>query len=281
MVNDPAIKKMIAGLETAPQTGLQHYQGYLETAERLRRNQVLQLLGRQVHVEPAKGSREANFQYCEKGGDVRFVKGYIDRTPAEQRKMDWEEMTQDAKVMNPEEFEAKWPRIWFLHRNHVEKIMIEAANKKAMPWDGDLHHKNVWIWGEPGIGKSRWAMQQAPLYETLKKNCNKWWCGYEITRTTAVIIEDWPARPYGDCLVQHLKIWGDRSPFIGETKGSAILVEPRRFFIIITSNYKMEDWFSNPQDVAALKRRLIVIEMTEANKVLVEELRLDRSLLAQ
>jgi hypothetical protein len=44
--------------------------------------------------------------------------------------MDWEEMTQDAKVMNPEEFESKWPRIWFLHRNHVEKIRIEEANRK-------------------------------------------------------------------------------------------------------------------------------------------------------
>jgi hypothetical protein len=87
--------------------------------------------------------------------------------------MDWEEMSQDAKVMNPEEFEAQWPRIWFLHRNHVEKIMIEEANKKALPWDGELHHKNVWIWGIAGIGKSRWAMQQAPLYETMKKNCNK------------------------------------------------------------------------------------------------------------
>jgi hypothetical protein len=149
--------------------------------------------------------------------------------------------------------------------------MIEEAKKKAPPWDGELHHKNVWICGKAGIGKSQWAMQQGELYETLKKNCNKWWCGYEIMRTKAVIIEDWPARPYGDCLVQHLKIWGDRYIFIGETKGSVIMVEPRRFFVIITSNFKMEDCLSSPEDIAALKRRFQVLEMTEENKVLVEE----------
>jgi hypothetical protein len=277
----PQVKRIVAGFEIGQQNGLEHYQGFVQFHQRLRRHQVIQLMGGQVHVEQAKGGHQSNYEYCAKGGDVRFVKGYIDRIPAEKRKMDWREMMQDAKVMNPEEFEEKWPRIWFLHSNFVERIMIEAANKKALPWDGELHHKNIWIWGKAGIGKSRWAMQQAPLYETLKKNCNKWWCGYETMRTTAVIIEDWPARPYGDCLVQHLKIWGNRHPLIGETKGSALMVEPRRFFVIITSDFPMEQCFSREEDIEALKRRFRVMEMTEENRVLIETMRLDQELLAE
>jgi hypothetical protein len=134
---------MAAGFEIGPDTGLEHSQGYIEFFDRLRRNQLLTLFGRPVHVELAKGGWKSNYDDCSKGGDVRFVKGIIGRTPPEQRKMNWEEMTQDAKVMNPEDFQEKWPRIWFLHRNFVERIMIEEANKKALPWDGELHHKNV------------------------------------------------------------------------------------------------------------------------------------------
>jgi hypothetical protein len=159
--------------------------------------------------------------------------------------------------------------------------MVEEANKKALPWDGELHHKDVWIWGIAAIGKSRSAMPQAQLYETFKKNCNKWWCGYEIMRTKAVIIEDWPATLFGDCLVQHRKIWGNRYPFIGETKGSAVMVEPRRFFVIITSDFPMEQCFTRKEDIEALKRRFHVMEMTVENRGMIKATRLDQKLLGQ
>jgi MoxR-like ATPase len=81
--------------------------------------------------------------------------------------------------------------------------------------------------------------------------------------------------------VQHLKIWGDRYPFIGETKGSAVMVEPRRFFVIITSNFPMEQCFTRQEDLEALKRRFHVIHMTEDKRVLVETMRLDQEILGQ
>jgi hypothetical protein len=67
MMNSPEVVKMIAGSEIE-KGGLQHYQGDIETNGPLGRNQVRQLLGRPVHVEPAQGSREGNFAYCSKGG---------------------------------------------------------------------------------------------------------------------------------------------------------------------------------------------------------------------
>jgi hypothetical protein len=99
--------------------------------------------------------------------------------------------------------------------------------------------------------------------------------------TKAVIIEDWPASPFGDCLVQHLKIWGDRDTFIGETKGSAVMVEPRRFFAIIKSNFPMEQYFTRKEQIEPMKRRFHVILMKEENKGVIEAMRLDRSLLAE
>jgi hypothetical protein len=124
------------------------------------------------------------------------MKGRIDRVPQEQRKNESQEMLQDAE----------WPRIWFLQKPLVEKIMMDKAKKRVVLWERDLTNKNVWIWGEPGIGKGRWPMWQAPLYAMLKKNYNKRWCTYHIMTTKAVIIEDWPALPHGDCLINYLKI---------------------------------------------------------------------------
>jgi hypothetical protein len=128
LMNNDQVTKMITGFEIG-EGGLRHYQGYIEFEHAHRRNQVLHLLGRGVHVEPARGSREANLHYCSKGGDIRFMKGRIDRVPQEQRKMNWAEMVKDARVMMPAEFEAKWPRIWFLHRHYVEKLMVDEAKK--------------------------------------------------------------------------------------------------------------------------------------------------------
>jgi hypothetical protein len=85
----------VAGFEIGDETGLQHYQGYVAFYDKIRRNQLLQLLGRPVHTEVAIGGMLSNYGYCSKGGDVRFIKGIVDRTPPQERKMNWEEMTQD------------------------------------------------------------------------------------------------------------------------------------------------------------------------------------------
>jgi hypothetical protein len=79
----------------------------------------------------------------------------------------------------------------------------------------------------------------------------------------------------GRRLAQHLKVWGDRSPFIGQRKGGGLPVEPGIFAIIIASNYAINEAFSKEQDREAIRRRLNQIEMTTANKVLREAMKID------
>lgn len=73
----------------------------------------------------------------------------------------------------------------------------------------------------------------------------------EYNNQEVVIIDDWS--PNHECLIWHLKIWADRYPFNAETKGSSMLIRPKK--IIITSNYAIEECFHNEQDIEAIKRR--------------------------
>jgi hypothetical protein len=85
-----------------------------------------------------------------------------------------------------------------------------------------------------------------------------------------VLIEDYPSvNGGGNCLCHHIKIWADRYPFQGETKGSSSLIQPGRFCLIGTSNFSIEQCFTNGEDVAAIKRRFREIELTKTNRVLI------------
>jgi hypothetical protein len=157
--------------------------------------------------------------------------------------------------------------------------MLEVARAKAQVWTGDLHLKNVWIWGEAGVGKSRWAADQSPMTTTLKKTHDHWWDGYSLALTSGVIVENYPPAPDGDRLAAEVKHWGDRAPFQAGVKGSTILVDPGKFTLIVTSNYSIEQCFSRPQDRAAMRERFWEIAMTGENREALLQWRLDRSIL--
>jgi hypothetical protein len=130
--------------------------------------------------------------------------------------------------MQPDDFKQEWPKQWIVRRTAIERIMLESSAKTAKTRTGYLQFKNYWIYGDPGIGKSRWATTQTTTWNTFRKNHNQW-CGDSCTETRLVIIEDYPALPQGDALQHHMKVWADRDPFLGEVKGGGITIEPGRF----------------------------------------------------
>jgi hypothetical protein len=119
--------------------------------------------------------------------------------------------------------------------------------------------RGTWIRGPPGSGKTHSVhTTESDLYIKAQ---NKWWDGY--TGQAAVLIDDFDQQ--GECLAHHLKIWSDKWPAQGETKGGHVPLTYDR--LIVTSNFTIDQAFKNtdPETIKALNRRFKKIHKLDQN----------------
>jgi len=140
------------------------------------------------------------------------------------------------------------------HIRHRSYNTIMRIHKDHMKPEPRTEPKECfWIYGEPGVGKSRAAREQ-PHYMKL---ANKWWDSYKGEKV--VVIDD-----LGDdqapFMKNNLKLWAD--PWFnqpGEIKGGQILQTFDKLYV--TSNFSPEECFTGIT-LRAIKRRFKVIHMT-------------------
>jgi Geminivirus Rep catalytic domain./RNA helicase. len=108
--------------------------------------------------------------------------------------------------------------------------------------------RGTWIRGPPGSGKTHSV--HATESDLYCKAQNKWWDGY--TGQKAVLMDDFDQQ--GECLAHHMKIWADKWPCQGETKGGHVPLTYDR--LIVTSNFTIDQAFKNsdPETIKALHR---------------------------
>lgn len=236
----------VGQLEKGEETEHPHIQFFLNFKKPVRISAIIKHEKR-IHCEKVKVNNGAD-KYCMKeetrvDGPVEYGEKPVERN----KKTDWEEVWQKAKEGKIEEIPAS---IRVIHYNKLKSIA-----KDHMKFKDCDHLRGIWIWGQAGAGKSRWAREQSEsMYPKL---CNKWWDGYQGEEV--VVMDDF--MPEHKFLCQQLKIWADRYDCILETKGGAVHAQYQWF--IITSQYSIDDIWEDDRDRSAIHRRFLEYEISD------------------
>lgn len=246
---------IIYGKEVAPVTGTPHLQGYVSWAHPKSLSASRALLPG-CHLSVARGTAHQNKVYCSKGGDVT-ERGECPLDAAaggDLERARWDDFWALAKDGKIEEIDAS------------ERIRYYTTFKKIgvdyMPRVTSLNGTcGVWIYGQSGCGKTRSVLEAHP--DCYMKPRNKWWDGYQ--REDVVLMDD--VDRFDVALGGCLKHWSDFCPFIGERKGASEKIRPLKF--IVTSQFTIEQIWSDLETRDALNRRFIIVEKVIGQNIII------------
>lgn len=246
---------LLFGREVGDQ-GTAHLQGYVYFANaRTLRAVIGKLPG--AHVEVARGSCKANYEYCTKSGDFS----------------EFGESPGDAEERGREE-KARWARTLSLAKegkiDEIEPDLLIRYYGSLKRIRNDFRPKplcleapcGVWIYGASGSGKSHAVQARYP--DHYKKGHNKWWDGYEGEPVAYLDDIGQGDKWLGEFYLKH---WSDRYPFAAESKGFCGQLRPEK--LIVTSQYSIEEIWQDDETRDALNRRFIVIKKVREQGILI------------
>ena len=265
----PGVKYMVWGSELAPTTGHAHLQGFIQFVNARKFTGVKKLFGfMSPRLDRGDGKSVEMMKYCKKDncfeeiGTPPMTNEEAGATGARKREMNFKQAIKLAEQGKFDKLRKKWPGMFI--RYYRTWLAIHKDSGVRPP---DLDQvTGIWVYGPSGSGKSHYARERFPLY--YDKACNKWFDNYQ--QEPAVLIDDFDKKH--DVLAHHLKRWADRYSFSGEIKGGQINLRPE--WIVVTSQYRISDIWSDTETVEALNRRFIKIKIhidSQGNRVIQEQ----------
>ncbi|QDJ95281.1 replication-associated protein [Capybara virus 37_cap1_578] len=234
--------------------GTPHIQAFVSFRDRHDLHHVRDLIDPRGHYEIARGSASQNRSYCSKDGDFR--EGGTQPPAAAKKSRD--DLGREFRVSISKglggilEFADTNPGVWYFSGHNLLRNSLAVMRPTERP---SISVK--WIYGAPGVGKSRFAHETLPN-AYIKEPRTKWWNGYY--GELECIIDDFGP---GGIDINHLLRWFDRYKCLIENKGGMLPLNVVTF--IITSNFHPRDIFKwgdevHPQ-LPALERRCTMIHM--------------------
>lgn len=146
-----------------------------------------------IHVEPRKGTCEQALEYCMKDGN--FVQGgqVIDR-PGQGARSDLEVFVEDSKTMTKQELWIKHPSSMVRYYQTPDRVRADCLPPKQ------VLTRLVWIFGEPGCGKTLYITQKHPdIYR--KPDKSKYWHNYRGHKEVLMDEMNSPEYDYNELLM--------------------------------------------------------------------------------
>lgn len=229
------------------ESGTPHLQGYVRFPSAKSVSAVIKLMPG-AHIEIKKGRCDQAIDYCKKDGDY-YERGEAPMTNEKKGECNKRRFKEAFEAAKAGEFDAIPEDLRVRYYNTWKKIRMDYSEKHQSLDELD----NEWRYGPTGTGKSRSAHEMYPdAY--LKPADTEWWDGY--TGQEVVIIDDFDK--YHVKMGYKLKIWLDHYPFIAQSKGSSMMIRPKK--VIITSNYHPRDIWDDERTLDPVLRRVKLVK---------------------
>nr|UQB76449.1 nonstructural protein [Flumine parvovirus 9] len=215
---------------------------------------------------------EANAAYCRKGGNVLLDIGTVPDCPVVNRGAEvlkgkahekWVEMISLAKLQKWEELEKKFPQE-YIHNGQKLRALYFIQSTPA----GREHQQHLWIYGEPGTGKSVVVEYLFPNH--FKKRPDNDWLGYNPLLQPGhrvVYLPDFDVQSMRLLRAENLKVMCDPQGFNANRKfAGGDQIAPGR--IVVTSNFPIHACFPPgyqgiEEQLSALQRRFKQVHINE------------------
>nr|QUS52602.1 replication protein [Mute swan feces associated circular virus 7] len=231
------MKYLVYGVEKAPTTGTEHYQGYVELKNPKSFEAIKAVFNdNTIHLEKREGTARQAADYCKKDGDFQEF-GEISN-PGKRKNFDIvREAVKDGKGMRTIVEEAT-----SYQAMRSAEMLLKYYEKKR-----DWKPKVIWIHGPAGSGKTRHVLDEHP--DCYIKDTGKWFEGYDADEV--VLFDDYRSTDFSFNYFLRLL---DRYPARVETKGGS-----RQFLaktIYVTTPYHPEYYVPYDEPKQQLLRRI-------------------------
>lgn len=244
---------VIYGVETCPDTGRLHHQGYMELPQATTWS-ALQAKLPGVHLQEARRGQKANVTYCKKGGNFHEW-----GNPGHQGKRsdleDLREIMDDASLPVKRRLAEVAKRnltVFLMYRRGLEAYA--DIQRQPRNWITEV----IYIWGETGLGKSRMAIEGGAIFITYHNGFVQGYDGDSPIVCFDDIGPNYFDRPF------FLRAT-DRYPMKANIKGSEIEWAPRTIYL--TSNFPPEVSLQNGEvdwsNSATARRLTRIVHLTE------------------
>lgn len=136
-------------------------------------------------------------------------------------------------------------------------VALTLDEINANKYTGLLEDKNIWLYGT-GSKRLRFIYDLYGIRNVYTKLKNKWYDHYRGQRCIVVKNVD---RAFMDrCGLDIILQLGDRYPYSGKTRTGHVLLSPRDYNLVVTSEEQPED-ILDQVDVAAIRKRFCIVHM--------------------